>query len=171
MKNKKNREKRKLRLELVDTMIPANVEWLYQFIHKNHSAPKFILPTRKDLRSLTHKFYKAWIVLPRASRAKLLGLTSYEIRTPYLAETQRTILAPEFRGQGWGVQLSQAIEDKVKKAGFCKIRSCIYHDNFSMLQIKLAQGYIIEGFHPHHDGPGLHEYSLGKILKGSLIVE
>jgi hypothetical protein len=33
-----------------------------------------------------------------------------------------------------------------------------------MIQIKLAQGYTIEGFHPAHDGPGLHEYSLGKVL-------
>lgn len=169
MKNKKaetRKIKRKLKLEPMDLSKASTVRWLYEFIQRYHSAPKFILPSLEDLKSPTHRFFKAFVVLPKNDRSKTLGITSYEVRTPYLAETQKTIVAPEFRGQGWGKDLSSAIEDEVRNAGFHKIRSCIYFDNFSMLQIKLAQGYIIEGFHPHHDGPGLHEYSLGKILKG-----
>lgn len=165
MKNKKA-EKKKLRLKPMDLTQSATVDWLYQFIQTHHSAPKFILPTLEDLKSPTHRFFKAFVSLPKGDRGKVLGVTSYEVRTPYLAETQKTIVAPEFRGQGWGKYLSLAIEDEVRNAGFHKIRSCIYYDNFLMLQIKLAQGYIIEGFHPHHDGPGLHEYSLGKVLRG-----
>jgi hypothetical protein len=34
-----------------------------------------------------------------------------------------------------------------------------------MIYIKLKQGYLFEGFHPDHEKPGLHEYSLGKVLR------
>ena len=42
--------------------------------------------------------------------------------------------------------------------------STIYIDNIPMIVIKLRQGYIIEGLHRDHERPGLHEYSLGKVL-------
>ncbi len=57
------------------------------------------------------------------------------------------------------------MEREVRRAGFKKIRSTIYANNLPMIGIKLAQGFQIEGFHPDHDAPGLHEYSLGKVLR------
>ena len=162
-KPEKGKEK-KVRLQRMDLHQPGEADWLFRFIHKHHSVPKFILPSLEDLHSQTHIYFRAFVDSSPGSK-ELLGVNSYEIRTHYLAETQQTILDPEFRGGGWGKVISQAVEDEVRKAGFYKVRSCIYFDNFAMLQIKLAQGYIIEGFHPDHDGPGLHEYSLGKILK------
>jgi GNAT superfamily N-acetyltransferase len=152
-------------------LIPVNrtdaneLEWLFQFIDSNHtSVPKYMHPTLESLRNPTFFYFKAIATEPKKLALKIIGVTSYEVRTPYLAETQKTVVAPEFRRQGWGKVLSEAIEQVVKKAGFYKIRSCIYATNLPMLQIKLAQGYIIEGYHPDHDGPGLHEYSLGKII-------
>ena len=44
-------------------------------------------------------------------------------------------------------------------------RSTVYYFNHVMVQIKLKQGYTIEGYHPDHEAPGFHEYSLGKVLK------
>ncbi len=140
------------------------IDWLYDFISSHHSLPKFMQPSKTNLRNPDFHYFKAIAVEPKKFESKLIGITCYEKRTLYLAETQKTIIEPEFRGQGWGKVLSNAIEEEVKKAGFHKIRSCIYTDNIAMIQIKLMQGYTIEGFHPDHDGPGYHEYSLGKVL-------
>jgi GNAT superfamily N-acetyltransferase len=92
------------------------------------------------------------------------GITGYMKKTPYLAESVKTIVAPEFRGKGLGTVLSQSIEDEVRRAGFKKIMSTILISNLPMIFIKLKQGYIVEGIHFDHEKPGLHEYSLGKIL-------
>jgi GNAT superfamily N-acetyltransferase len=96
---------------------------------------------------------------------KLIGTTGYMPKTPYLVETAKTVIHPDFRGQGLGEALSQAIEDEVKSRGFKKIMATIYVTNLPMIFIKLKQGYLFEGFHPDHEKPGLHEYSLGKVLK------
>lgn len=151
----------------IDLKNSRELKWLHSFIHSYHSAPKFILPSKDELKNPSHHFFRAFEkTRGRIDQSQMIGITSYEVRTRFLAETQRTIISPNFRGQGWGKAVSIAIENQVKKDGFYKVRSCIYHDNIAMIQIKLAQGYIIEGFHPDHDGPGLHEYSLGKKLVG-----
>ena len=162
---KKTDPERKVRMEPIDLKKAEEVAWLHLLIQSSHSAPKFILPTKEDLKSAAIRYFRAFVVTPKELKSQFIGVSSYEVRTPYLAETQKTIILPEFRGGGWGKVLSQAIEDEVKKAGFYKVRSCIYSTNLPMIQIKLAQGYIIEGYHPDHDGPGLHEYSLGKVLR------
>jgi hypothetical protein len=45
------------------------------------------------------------------------------------------------------------------------VMTTVYYFNHLMVQIKLKQGYTIEGYHPDHEAPGFHEYSLGKNLK------
>ena len=35
----------------------------------------------------------------------------------------------------------------------------------AMLFIKLKEGFLAEGMHTDHEKPGLHEYSLGKLLR------
>ena len=154
-----------IRLKAVNTGNKRDLNALYVFIHKFHSAPKAILPDREHLKSRDHRFFWAIAGARGELRGKVIGVTSYEIRTKYLVETQKTIVAPEFRGEGWGKAISQAIEEHVRKAGFFKVRTTIYSTNLTMIAIKLAQGYMIEGFHPDHEAPGLHEYSLGKVLK------
>ena len=95
---------------------------------------------------------------------KKVGVSGYVARTPFLAETAKTVLHPAVRGQGLGAKLSQAIEDEVRARGFKKIMTTIYVTNLPMVFIKLKQGYFFEGFHRDHDRPGLHEYSLGKVF-------
>lgn len=98
-------------------------------------------------------------------KGKQVGITGYSIKTPTLAETVKTTVFDEYRGQGLGGLLSQAIEDECKRIGIKKVISTIYYFNHTMVHIKLKQGYTIEGYHPDHEKPGFHEYSLGKILK------
>ena len=93
-----------------------------------------------------------------------IGMTGYARKTPTLAETVKTTVFHEFRGQGLGNVLSQAIEDECRRIGITKVMSTVYYFNHHMLQIKLKQGYTIEGYHPDHEAPGFHEYSLGKVL-------
>lgn len=95
------------------------------------------------------------------------GVSGFYPKTPFLAETAKTVLAPEFRGKGLGVELSQAIEDEVRRRGYKKVATTIYVMNLPMIFIKLKQGYYFEGFHRDHDRPGLHEYTLGKIFAES----
>lgn len=156
---------KRLKLELISTQKKPELSWLHRFIHLYHSSPKWVLPTLEELQQSHRRFYRAIALSPDEHRDQVIGITSYEIKTKYLVETQKTIVAPEFRGQGWGPFISKEVERIIRGHGYLKIRSTIYAENTAMIAIKLAQGYTIEGYHPDHDGPGLHEYSLGKILK------
>ncbi|MGE3610265.1 MAG: N-acetyltransferase family protein [Bacteriovoracaceae bacterium] len=95
---------------------------------------------------------------------EFIGVTGLDAKTPLLAETIKTVILPEHRGKKLGALLSQAIEDECRRRGFKKVMTTIYADNHAMISIKLKQGYTIEGYHPDHEAPGFHEYSLGKIL-------
>lgn len=94
-----------------------------------------------------------------------VGLTGFMYVTKSLVETVKTLVVKEKRGQGLGAKISQAIEDYCISLGVHKIRTTIYAHNTAMINIKLKQGYTIEGYHPDHEAPGFHEYSLGKVLK------
>jgi GNAT superfamily N-acetyltransferase len=112
------------------------------------------------------KIMKADVIYFRAFYdGKQIGITGYTFKTPTLAETVKTTVFSEFRGLKLGGALSQAIEDECKRVGIKKVISTIYYFNHQMVHIKLKQGYTIEGYHPDHEAPGYHEYSLGKILK------
>jgi RimJ/RimL family protein N-acetyltransferase len=93
-----------------------------------------------------------------------IGVTGYVAKTPTLAETVKTTVFDEFRGRGLGQGLSQAIEDECRRNGIRKVMTTIFSTNHAMIAIKLRQGYTIEGYHPDHEAPGFHEYSLGKIF-------
>lgn len=94
-----------------------------------------------------------------------IGMTGYTVKTPTLAETVKTTVFFEHRGKGLGNILSQAIEDECKRVGIKKVMTTVYYFNHVMVHIKMKQGYTIEGYHPDHEAPGFHEYSLGKVLK------
>ncbi|HXH32313.1 MAG TPA: GNAT family N-acetyltransferase [Bacteriovoracaceae bacterium] len=93
-----------------------------------------------------------------------VGLSGYTLKTPTLAETVKTTVFRQFQGTGLGHEVSQAIEEECRRIGVKKVMTTIYHFNHSMISIKLRQGYTIEGYHPDHEAPGFHEYSLGKVL-------
>jgi GNAT superfamily N-acetyltransferase len=93
-----------------------------------------------------------------------VGVTGFYHKTPFLAESAKTIVDPKARGRGLGVALSQEIENEIRRRGYKKVITSIYVTNLPMIFIKLKQGYLFEGFHRDHDRPGLHEYSLGKIF-------
>jgi GNAT superfamily N-acetyltransferase len=94
-----------------------------------------------------------------------IGITGYDMKTPNLAETIKTTVFEKFRGKGLGKILSLEIEEECKRVGIKKVMTTIYYFNHAMISIKLKQGYTIEGYHPDHEAPGFHEYSLGKVLK------
>jgi GNAT superfamily N-acetyltransferase len=138
---------------------PAEAAELVAFVNASYASE---LPlTEASVKSEKIEFF--WAV--EKVSGKRVGVTGYMAKTPYLAETVKTVIAPEHRGQGLGERLSQLIEDEVRRSGFTKAMTTIYVTNLPMIFIKLKQGYLFEGFHPHHEKPGLHEYSLGKILK------
>ena len=94
-----------------------------------------------------------------------VGCTAYMKKTKYLAEAVKTVVDPAHRGRGLGAAISLAMEEEARRRGFTKLMSTILIGNLPMLFIKLKQGFIIEGIHMDHEKPGLHEYSLGKVLK------
>ena len=157
-------KRRKIILRPIPIEKAAELRWLHHFITSYHSTPKVIMPTLKELKAPSHKYFRALTKFPGNSKLVVVGITSYEIRTRFLVETQKTVIDPRFRGQGWGRAVSEAIEKEVKRSGYKKIRTTIYVTNLKMIQIKLDQGYTIEGFHPDHEAPGIHEYSMGKVL-------
>ncbi len=93
-----------------------------------------------------------------------VGCTGYVRKTAFLAESVKTVIDPAHRGRGLGAAVSKAIEDEARRRGFKKLMTTILVDNLPMLFIKMRQGFLIEGMHRDHEKPGLHEYSLGKML-------
>lgn len=145
-------------------LIPYNlsdrneVEGLYEIIQKYY--------TKSPWPPSVEKIMKGGVVYFRALiDGKQFGITGFAMKTPTLAETVKTTIFEEFQGKGLGKSLSLAIEDECKRIGIKKVMTTIYHFNHAMISIKLKQGYTIEGYHPDHEAPGYHEYSLGKILK------
>jgi len=145
-------------------LIPYNLtdrseaEDLYKIIQQYY--------TKSPWPPTVEKIMKGGVVYFKAmSDGKQFGITGYTLKTPTLAETIKTTVFDEFQGKGLGKVLSEAIEDECKRIGIKKVMTTIYHFNHAMISIKLKQGYTIEGYHPDHEAPGFHEYSLGKVLK------
>lgn len=130
---------------------------LIDIVKKYYSNVAY-LPTVKELVEGKTKYFKAY------DDQKFVGMSGYYHKTPTLVETVKTIVFSEYRGQKYGESISNAIEEICKAQGVTKIMSTIYSTNVAMIAIKLKQGYRIEGFHPDHEAPGFHEYSLGKVL-------
>ncbi len=148
----------KILLKLYDLTRESEAQELVDICHEYY--PNSPWPVTQE------KIMKGGVVYYRAfHQDKQIGITGYSLKTPTLAETVKTTIFKDFRGSGLGALLSQAIEDECKRVGIKKVISTVYYFNHVMVQIKLKQGYTIEGYHPDHEAPGFHEYSLGKILK------
>lgn len=119
----------------------------------HHSTPKELL--KKELPEANYFFVYN-------QKDELIGMTSYIKKSKRLVMTERTILYPKYRGQGYGTAISACLEDELKKKGFKKIICEILTFNISMLIIKIRQGFLIEGLMRDHDNRGIHQYFLGK---------
>ena len=145
-------------LEEIDRTRIENCQEVVDLI-KTHYPNSRNVPTAERVKNSTVRYFKAF------HDKKWFGITGFRQDYPTLVETVKTIVFKEFRGSGLGKKLSQEIEDYCCDMGVHKIMTSIYSYNHTMISIKLKQGYIIEGFHPHHEEMGIHEYTLGKLLK------
>jgi|GEM_PF-1520226 len=117
------------------------------------------LPDYEDLKYGKNIYFRAFF------QGEFVGFSGISFKTPLLAETIKTTVLKTHRSRGLGKLISLEIERECARRGVKKVMSTIYSSNHTMIQIKLKQGYVIEGFHLDHEAPGFHEYSLGKILK------
>jgi GNAT superfamily N-acetyltransferase len=146
-----------LELREIDTSVLDQAQKLHDLICKYYASSPWP-PTLEKIMSGSAKYFNAYY------QERHIGFTGLILKTPQLAETVKTTVFDEFRGSGLGAMLSLAIEDECRKIGVKKVMTTIFHFNHVMISIKLRQGYTIEGYHPHHEAPGFHEYSLGKRL-------
>jgi GNAT superfamily N-acetyltransferase len=149
-----------MNVELIpyDTSEKASAEEIFLIVQKYYANSPWP-PTVAKIMQGEVKYFRA------LHEGKQFGITGHTLKTPTLAETVKTTIFEEFRGKGLGKSLSEAIEAECKRIGVKKVMTTIYHFNHAMISIKLKQGYTIEGYHPDHEAPGFHEYSLGKVLK------
>ena len=141
----------------IDKKDPADCKFISDTVLSYYPKSPFP-PTPQDIAKSHNIYFKAF------RGQDIIGMSGYTARSPFLCETIKTIVFNQYRGQGLGKDLSQAIEDECKTRGFKKIMTCIYDFNLTMIGIKLKQGYKIEGYHRDHEKPGQHEYTLGKFL-------
>ena len=144
-------------LKLLDLKQAIEVNWLMDFINQNYPVKAHPI-TFDDFYCSKKMYFQIYF------NENIIGISGIDQKTPTLAETIRTIVNKEARGQGHGKNISHLIEQKCVQLGIKKVMSTIYSHNVEMISIKLKQGYTIEGYHPHHEAPGFHEYSMGKIL-------
>lgn len=145
------------RLDLINLEIAEEAKFIVDFLKSNNyvSAHPILVSNFLGSKSLYFRcFFKN----------EFIGISGISFKTPTLAETVKSVIDKEFRGLGHGINISQMIENECILRGVKKIISTIYSDNLKMINIKLQQGYKIEGFHPDHEAPGFDEYSLGKII-------
>lgn len=136
---------------------PENAQKIVEFLDKYHTTDVKYFPAETLFDKLI--YYKA------TSCGELVGYSAYSNMSEWRAMTHTTCVHPKFRGKGFGRKITEHMEEIIRAEGFGKITCEVYSTNFPMLNLKLSQGYVIEGFHPDHYDPGRHEYSLGKILK------
>ena len=149
-------------LVAVDATDANAVDVLVEFVNAHY--PSELPLDAKGLTSGHYRFFWAHQVGGDDDGARL-GCTAYAPKTKYLAESVKTVVDPVRRRGGVGAAISLAIEREVRADGYAKIMSTILLTNVPMIVIKLRQGYIVEGIHMDHEKPGLHEYSLGKVLR------
>lgn len=149
---------RKLVLKPLRKSALKDVRALVRFVNKHYTGA--IPLTTKAVQSGSIKYF--WVFSKMNSER--IGVCAYAVKTPWLAETVKTVVDPKHRGLGYGAAISEAIEQECVRAGFYKVMTTIYKSNTAMIAIKQKQGYKIEGYHPDHERPGWHEYSLGKVV-------
>lgn len=147
-----------MKLVKIDHTLKDEAQFILELLQNNYAKVSYP-PTLDSILSSTITYFRVF------DKETCVGISGYKMITPTLYETVKTVVASEFRGQGYGYKISQLIEDEVIELGAKKILTTIYEWNTAMINIKLKQGYRVEGYHPDHEAPGFHEYSLGKVVK------
>lgn len=146
-----------IKLVEIDRQNPQDVRFVENAILKYYPNSPFP-PKAHDIKTGGPIYFKAYL------DQTIIGMSGLSPKSPYLAETVKTIVFEEFRGKKLGQALSWAIEFECVRRGYTKIMTGVYTFNHAMLSIKMKQGYTIEGHHQNHEKPGLHEYTLGKFF-------
>lgn len=131
--------------------------FIVEFLKEHHTTDSKYFPKPEHLFSKLN-FYV--LLVDNVIR----GVTCYQALSENLAITRFSCIETDHRGRGYGRKMSWTLEEEIRKAEFGKIFCEIYSDNLANINLKLSQGYQIEGFHRDHFDKGKHEYSLGKIL-------
>jgi RimJ/RimL family protein N-acetyltransferase len=148
-----------LKLQEIDKNNISHLEQVLLILNESYAKVSYP-PTLNSIQKSTINYF-----FLTNDNDEVVGTTGYKQVTPTLYETVKTVIAQKFQGMGFGKLASQKIEDHVIALGAKKVMTTIYKWNTKMIQIKLDQGYVIEGFHPDHEAPGFDEYSLGKVVR------
>lgn len=150
---------KEIQLLELNTKTDKDAQFVADLVRKHYPNTAYSVSLEIIKGQKEHIYFKAlW-------NGELIGMSGMHKKTPTLAETVKTIIFHEYRGRGLGSAVSMAIELECKRRGIKKVMTTIYAQNVPMITIKLKQGYQIEGYHPDHEAPGFHEYSLGKVLQ------
>src|SRR5262245_21837081 len=104
-----------MELALVNKSSPQEVAEFVQFVYRNYASP---LPIDEaKLASGSGVYF--WAKDPKTGDR--VGATGFIPKTPYLAETVKTVIDQKYRGKGLGEKLSELIEKEVRRQGFKKV--------------------------------------------------
>ena len=147
---------------VVLTELPKRTEThnqIRKFYVENYEVADHLMPTPHDLNNpklMTHAAI--------AKDGEWMAVSSILMRSPNLAEIQRTVVGKLYRGIGMSNDVFTHQRDLLYDRGFRKIACEVYADNLRMLHVRMKQGFRIEGCHHDHDAPGVDEYTLGLTL-------
>jgi RimJ/RimL family protein N-acetyltransferase len=143
-------------LAKIDLSIQENRQELYNFYHRHYEAPAHLLPESPE--ALTGTYYAF------TDGVHTLAVTKHTYVTPHLLRSNHTVVHKDFRNQGVGKRMGEAVHDMCREMGVTKITCNVYVDNIPSIVLKLKQGFLVEGLVRNHEETGRHEYIMGKEL-------
>lgn len=146
----------------LNTTDPTVTSWLYDFMHRNTiEDDTIILPmSPEDIHTPNLTWYEA----RGHTGAQRVGIVSFKVVTPHLVDLQRTMVDVKYRRMGYGRDIGTAIEKEIRELGYGKIMMSCYSTNTAIINLKLSEGYVIEGLLRNHYDVGKHDYIFGKEL-------
>ncbi len=136
----------------------ASMNDFHEFVKAYHFTPDELIPS---VSTLAPNDIHLFSIIEEATGDKI-GVTSYKALSKTLVEIQKTILHPQYRGNGYGRPVVEAMENVLEKRGFKKMMAFVYTTNLSMIILRLKTGFLIEGLLRNSDAPGIDEYIMGK---------
>ena len=146
---------------MIRNLQKEQLQKIVDFIKDNYEAPDFLIP--ESVQLLVHEHGDSEIVILEDEYG-IEGVTFFKFLSPLLVEKYRTVVRLDVRGAGISKKLDDTVENLAYTAGAKKIKTNIYANNLPSIFGRLKRGYLIEGLLRNHDGPGMHEYILGKEL-------
>jgi len=94
----------------------------------------------------------------------VVGLSGLRRVNGWLAEQVNTLVLPEYRGRGFGNQISKDVTEMAWRAGYSKVYCTVNILNTRMTSIKQQQGWAQEGLLRNHFGAGRSLYIFSTML-------